>query len=161
MMERVNRILLNPTYKICISKISDFERTRRFCGHDMVHFMDVARLAYLFNLEENLKIEKELIYAAALLHDVGRFVQYENGTPHQTAGVPLAEKIMTECGFSGEEKRIILHAIANHRNPEVKKEKNLTGIIYRADKMSRSCFGCKAEAECNWSSEKKNLKIEY
>ena len=66
--------------------------TRIFCGHDMAHFLDVARLAYLFNLEENLKLEKEEIYTAALLHDVGRFVQYEDGTPHQLASLPHRQK---------------------------------------------------------------------
>ena len=161
MMERVNLILHNETYKTCLSKIADFERTRIFCGHDMAHFLDVARLAYLFNLEENLQIEKELIYAAALLHDVGRFVQYEDGTPHQLASLPLAEKILKVCGFSDEEMWEILRAIENHRNPEIRTEKSLSGIIYRADKLSRSCFGCKAENECDWSTKKKNLILEY
>ena len=76
MMERVNGILKDPLYRTCLSKIALFERDRIFCGHDMAHFLDVARLAYIFNLEENLGIEKEEIYTAALLHDVGRFVQY-------------------------------------------------------------------------------------
>ncbi len=161
MMERANRILTNQTYKSCLSKIEAFERTRVFCGHCMTHFLDVARLAYLFNLEEQLGIDKELIYAAALLHDVGRFVQYENGTPHQIAGLPLAEKILSECGFSTEEKQEILRAIENHRNSEIQQEKSLTGLLYRADKMSRSCFGCQAEPECNWSNQKKNLVLHY
>ena len=161
MMERVNRILWNPTYRTCLSKIADFERSRIFCGHDMAHFLDVARLAYLFNLEEQLGVEKELIYAAALLHDVGRFVQYEDGTPHQLASVPLAKKILSQCGFKIDEQFTILRAIENHRNPDIRQEKSLSGLIYRADKMSRSCFGCEAEAECDWSREKKNLDIQY
>ena len=61
-MERVNEILQDPLYRTCLSKIAFFERDRIFCGHDMAHFLDVARLAYLFNLEENLKLEKEEIY---------------------------------------------------------------------------------------------------
>ena len=50
MMERVNEILQDPLYRTCLSKIAFFERDRIFCGHDMAHFLDVARLAYLFNL---------------------------------------------------------------------------------------------------------------
>lgn len=161
MMERINRIIQNEKYRACLSKIADFERTRIFCGHDMTHFLDVARLAYLFSLEENLPVEKELIYAAALLHDVGRYVQYEDGTPHHLASLPLAEEIMGECGFSAKEKEEILRAIENHRNPAIREEKSLSGLIYRADKMSRSCFGCRAEKECDWSAEKKNLCLEY
>lgn len=161
MMERVNRILNNRIYQTCLSKTAAFERTRIFCGHDMAHFLDVARLAYLFNLEEELHIDKELIYAAALLHDVGRFIQYENGMPHQSAGLPLAEMIMEDCGFSKAEREEILHAIENHRNSGIAQEKNLAGILYRADKLSRNCFGCRAEKECDWSREKKNLTIQY
>lgn len=161
MMERANQILTNQTYQSCLSKIEEFEKTRIFCGHCMTHFLDVARLAYLFNLEEQLGIQKEWIYAAALLHDVGRFVQYENGTPHQIAGLPLAERILSECGFAEEEKREILRAIENHRNPDIQKERSLTGLLYRADKMSRCCFGCKAEKQCDWSTQKKNLILKY
>ena len=48
MMERVNGILKDPLYRTCLSKIALFERDRIFCGHDMAHFLDVARLAYIF-----------------------------------------------------------------------------------------------------------------
>ena len=56
-MERVNRILKNHTYQDCLQQIYRLEAGRIFCGHDMTHFLDVARLAYIFNLEENLQIE--------------------------------------------------------------------------------------------------------
>ncbi|BFL47070.1 HD domain-containing protein [Lactonifactor longoviformis] len=160
-MERVNRILQHPTYIDCLEKIRGYEEERIFCGHDMTHFLDVARLAYLFSLEEGLKIEKEWIYAAGLLHDIGRHVQYRDKTPHQKASVPIADGILTDCGFELEERRMILTAIIRHRDSTVQGEKNLAGIIYRADKMSRSCFGCQAEAQCDWSPEKKNLILKY
>ena len=115
-------------------------------------------------IARSLELEKEeqdLAWFTGLLHDVGRFVQYEDGTPHQLASLPLAEKLMVRHGYTEEEKARILRAIENHRNREIRDEKSLTGILYRADKMSRSCFGCKAEKECDWSAEKKNLIIEY
>ena len=115
----------------------------------------------IFNLEANQEISKERIYAAALLHDIGRHIQYENGTPHQIAGLPIAEQILTDCGFYPEEVKEILYAIENHRNKEMLKRNDLAGILYRADKMSRCCFGCRAEKECNWSTEKKNMEIQY
>ena len=105
--------------------------------------LDVARLAWIFNLEANQEISKERIYAAALLHDIGRHIQYENGTPHQIAGLPIAEQILTDCGFYPEEMKEILYAIENHRNKEMLKRDDLAGILYRADKMSRCCFGCR------------------
>ena len=138
-MDRVNQILQHHMYRECLAQIRKFEQERIFCGHDMSHFLDVARLAHLFNLEEGLKIDREKIYAAALLHDVGRHIQYMDGTPHQEAGVPLAAKILEECGFEEDEQEEILAAVLSHRDKNVREEKNLAGIIYRADKMSRAC----------------------
>ena len=64
-MDRVNRILHNPKYRECVEKNRKYEEERIFCRHDMSHFLDVARLSWIENLEKGLGIEKELIYAAA------------------------------------------------------------------------------------------------
>ena len=84
-MERVNQILQHTLYQSCRRQIDEKEKDRIFCGHDMGHLLDVARLAWIFNLEANQEISKERIYAAALLHDIGRHIQYENGTPDRRA----------------------------------------------------------------------------
>lgn len=160
-MNRVNRILTNEKYKMHLEKISAAEETRLFCCHNMGHFLDVARIAMQLNAEEELGISKELIYATALLHDIGRHVQYADGTPHEKASVILAPEILEECDFKREEQEIILAAIGNHRNKKIAGEKSLSGIIYRADKLSRACFCCQAERECDWSKSKKNLYLEY
>ncbi len=160
-MDRVNRIIQHNTYRGCLQEIQRLEAGRIFCGHDMAHFMDVARLAYIFNLEEELGISKELLYGAALLHDVGRHIQYLEGIPHERAGVPIAMDILRDCGYSEQERQTISEAIASHRDRTVMGEASLRGLLYRADKMSRACYGCRAEKECDWSAQKKNLKIEY
>ena len=54
---------------------------------------------------------------------------------------------------------MIVDAIRNHRNKEIAREKTLRGVLYRADKMSRGCFCCQAEQECDWAVEKKNLEL--
>jgi uncharacterized protein len=160
-MKRVQKIMAHPFYRECVEKIAGYEKEREFCGHDMVHFLDVARIAMLFNLEENRKpIRKDWIYGAALLHDIGRFVQYENGTDHAKASAELAPKILKDCGYSKEEIQIITEAIANHRNKKVKNGSDLNGILYRADKASRPCYGCLMEPQCDWKRKKKNLKLE-
>ncbi len=158
-MDRVNRILKHKTYQECLRQIRELEAERIFCGHDMTHFLDVARLAYIFSLEDGIAVEKELIYAAALLHDVGRHIQYLDGTPHQEAGAPIAAEILADCGFTERERKEILTAIIRHRDQTVRGERSLAGLIYRGDKASRGCFGCPAEAQCDWSDEKKNLVL--
>ena len=158
-MERVNRILAHPLYRDCLAKTGEWERERIFCGHGMAHLLDVARLAWIFNLEQGLGIERERVYAAALLHDIGRHVQYEKGVPHQEAGLPIAEEILKDCAFDDGERQEILAAIRSHRDVSVRDKADLQGLLYRADKMSRSCFGCDAEPMCDWSREKKNFVL--
>ena len=104
---------------------------------------------------------QEWIYAAALLHDCGKHEQYENGIPHEQASARIAPEILKACGFNDEETGVIVTAISKHRDPEAAKEKNLNGILYRADKASRACFACDAEKDCNWKDGKKNLTIKY
>lgn len=158
-MIRVNRILQNPVYRECLTKNEEAERHRSFCHHDMPHFMDVARIGQLLNLEEGTGISGELIYAAALVHDIGRYVQYENGAPHERASAALAPDILKASGFDDNETSVIIDAVLHHRDASVKEERNLRGVLYRADKMSRPCYYCKAESICDWSKEKKNMDI--
>ena len=75
-MERINEISDHPLWKLHIEQLKEAEKDRIFCKHGIEHLLDVARIAYIENLEENCDISKEMIYAAALLHDIGRFLQY-------------------------------------------------------------------------------------
>ncbi len=160
-MERVNRILENKKYRDYLQKNKAAEEGRIFCCHNMEHFLDVARIAYILCLEEKLAVSKEKIYAAALLHDIGRHVQYMDGTPHEKASALLAEDILRECDFVKSERNEILQAIREHRNAEIVTDNGLAGLLYKADKASRACFSCKAEHLCNWRAEKKNLQVKY
>lgn len=158
-MERINQICAHPLWRESVEKIQELERDRVFCGHDRAHFLDVARLAYIEALERGLSLSRELIYAAALLHDIGRHLQYLEGTPHDQASAALARQILTDCGFSNEERAAVIAAILRHRDPETKNGQDLAGVLYRADKRSRACLFCAAQAECSWSQDKKNLTL--
>lgn len=154
-MERVNKICNHSLWKRCLSEIQKLEEDREFCKHDVIHFLEVARIAYIENLEKKLGISQEMIYASALLHDIGRHKQYLEGIDHDKASVELAEEILSDCGFSKEEREVIENAIASHRNSKTASQDNLAGILYRADKKSRNCLFCAACEACNWSAEKK------
>lgn len=160
-MERIDKILHNRLFEENVEKNAAAEVDRHFCHHDMGHFLDVARIGWIINLEEGLGLDRELIYAAALLHDIGRHDQYAEGTPHEMASAQRAREILEECGFEDRETREILEAIASHRDDCVAGEPSLRGLLYRADKASRPCFCCKAEQECNWKGSRKNLKVLY
>lgn len=160
-MERIDRILENKKYQNYLRLNRQEEKERIFCRHDMGHFLDVARIGWILVLEEHLPIEKEIVYAAALLHDIGRYLQYREGQPHEKASAKLAPEILKECGFNESETDIIIEAIEKHRDKNAQEEENLNGILYRADKASRPCFACDVENLCDWKQGKKNKKIRY
>ena len=160
-MERANRILNHPDFLRLTEEIRVWEKERRFCGHGKGHLLDTARLAWILSEEEGKGLSRELVYAAALLHDIGRGAQYENGTPHEQAGAVLCMPILADCGFTEAEQEQIQYAIASHRDKVAAEKEPLADILYRADKGSRACYFCEVQAECKWSDEKKNLKRTY
>lgn len=164
-MKRVNKIYSHPLYRKALETIEQEEAQRKFCRHDMEHFLSVARLACLYSLREGAELEPSLIYGAALLHDIGRSLEYEEGIPHHEASVLLGEKILPECGYEPEEQALILEAIRCHRqSPQEKRRTNQSPLgeyLYRADKESRLCFSCRARSECKWPGDKQNLEIRF
>lgn len=162
-MNRINRIIRHPLWTGAMAQINELEKDRIFCSHDIDHLLHVARIAYIESLEKNLNIShnisKEMIYASALLHDIGRGMQYEQNVPHDLASVAIARTILPECGFSHDEMTEIVNAIAAHRDEDTAGFEDLRGLIYRADKLSRNCFSCPAEGECNWDDTRKNRTI--
>ena len=114
-MENIDRIIHHPLFRMSMKKIGECEKDREFCCHGISHSLDVARMAYIVNLEQHLGFSKEMIYGAALLHDIGRWRQYEEDIPHEEAGAALAADILEDTSFSRNEIRQILEAIGSHR----------------------------------------------
>ena len=157
-LKKVNEILNNKKYKEYLKKLEELESTREFCRHNMEHFLDVSRIAYIINLEEGLGFSKDIIYAIGLLHDIGRVLEYEKGIQHHEGSVILSKIILDETSFTLEERNRILKAIDEHRQES---EDELSKLIYKSDKLSRNCFGCKVENKCYWPKKKKKKKIKY
>lgn len=155
-MDKVNKILNNKKYKELLEEISNIERDRIFCKHSLEHFLDVARIAYIQVLEKRLNYDKEVIYAIALLHDIGRVSQYKEGTPHNIASALIAKEILKDIDFTEKEKCQIIKCIEEHR---IGSNDRLSNIIYKSDKLSRNCFDCTAIKLCKWNDEKKNKEI--
>ncbi|MBZ9688340.1 HD domain-containing protein [Clostridium estertheticum] len=160
MNDKINLIIENHSFQYNLRKIESLEKQRRFCLHDMQHLLDVARIMYIISLENNFNIPKYMIYAAALLHDIGRGEEYENMIPHNIASVRIAKDILEQCEYDMQEIDDILDAIGDHRNNN-EKLNNLSYILYSSDKLSRNCAKCSAIYDCKWPVEKKNMKITY
>lgn len=160
-MERIDRIVSHEKYQAHLSKIGELEQERVFCKHQMEHFLSVARIAMLIKAEEELPVERELIYAAALLHDIGRGLQYQTGVPHERASAEIAAEILADCFFNEPEALEITQAILGHRDSKSAGLAGLSGLLYRADKLSRDCFCCGAKDECDKPLAARTLKINY
>ena len=162
-MQRIDNIINDKRFRTRIDVIRNEEKNRIFCRHGYDHILEVARLSYIFALEKGIigkdgLISKEVIYAAALLHDIGRFTDLEEKMDHRNAGPFIAEPILRDSGFSEVETELILDAIRRHGD-HTSDPDSLAGILYKADKASRECFICDAYDECNWPEEKKNHSL--
>lgn len=108
-MYRLNEVVHHWIYQDYYGRIKRLEKERIFCRHQMTHFLDVARIAYIKNLEENLGFEKDVIYTATVLHDIGKSFQYKWTIPHEVAGEKIAKEILTtlpeDAQFTEEEQQ--------------------------------------------------------
>lgn len=159
-MDRFNQLLQDDEVIAYYDRLAILEENRIYCRHGLNHALDVARIGYIMMLEmSDLVVSKEIFYVTALLHDLGRVMQYEQGTPHHEAGVLVAEKLLSKYAFTDKEKTDICQAIAAHRDAAGGTGFRLAEYLYLADKQSRNCFCCEAADSCNWSEEKKNYEL--
>lgn len=186
-MERVHRLLADEEYRQSIKKLEKLEQNRIFCHHGIEHLLTVARIAWIENLEEKLGLEKEEIYLAALLHDLGRVDEYERGIPHHEAGKKRAEYFLRKLEMPKTRQKEILRAIGEHRRSSRNRTSDgdrasvnraadgdrtsvnrtadpggkLAVLLAEADKSSRNCSYCQAYEACKWSEDEKNRLLRY
>lgn len=160
-MKKVTRILNHPLFIRELKIINLLEENRAYCKHNLNHFFDVARISYILLLERNIRIDKEVLYAFALLHDIGRAREYLLKRDHQVESAILAGEILRDCGYSNDEIETVIYSIKNHRSSQVLKMheiKTFVDITRKADQLSRKCFCCECSDYCNWPEDKKNLE---
>lgn len=108
---------------------------------------------------------RDVVYATALLHDMGRVAQYETGEPHHAAGQRYARELLgTLAGpvrFTASEIDAIACAVGAHRSGGVRAAASpavatLADLLRASDKAARACWSCPARATCCWQPEKMN-----
>ena len=163
-LPRVQAIWEHPVFQHEYRRLERLERDRVFCRHGMRHLLDTARIMWARNLELGCGVDREVIYAAALLHDVGKAGQYEGGEPHEVGGARIAARVLDslpdDLAFAPADREAILAAIRGHRRLR-EGAGMLERLLFQADKASRACFACPAVVRdaCSWPDEKKNLDI--
>ena len=157
-MKRAENILKSDSFIEAIRCIEQAEADRIYCRHGLAHLMDVARIGRMIACEKEIDLKIDVIYAAALTHDLGRALEYSEGT-HDQGSVIMAQKILPECGYNDAEIAMIVLAVAAHRMES--SGMPLAELLYEADKKSRLCFLCDAADTCKWPDEKKNDILVY
>lgn len=159
-MKNTNIIYSSSEYQKLLSELENFEKDRIFCKHDFRHFLDVARIMSIYLLENNMELNRDLVYTLSILHDIGRVDQYRDQTPHAEASYTRAKKFLEMTDFNDQEKSLILKTIKKHNTKDANDlESEFVKLFYKADKSSRECYACPARSQCYWSDEKKNLRI--
>lgn len=161
-MEYVNRLMENSRYKELLEQIEQYEKQRIYCKHGISHLLDVARIAYLLNLEYQLGLDKEVIYVTALLHDTGRLSQYQGGVNHEFAGASIGKELLEDIQYPTKQRGWIVDHILDHRQiVEQKDDATEENIIALADKLSRNCYSCKANDTCYWKEDKRTKEVRW
>lgn len=178
LMPRVNRIIQHASYDDYYVRNKRAEEERIFCRHGADHGLDVARIAYIFLLEGKIiesqnpivsapwekglstscrkglpidfghNVLKEIVYAAGILHDIGRWVEYETGDDHALVSARLATPILWDCGFVEKEIETITQGILEHRLKPEKTGSLLGQALALADDWARDCKNCASQSEC-------------
>lgn len=159
-MEQIDRILEHPDFIKYMELNEEAEKDREFCHHDLTHAVDVARTAYILVLENGYALSKELVYTAALLHDVGRWRQYRDNVDHAMESVVLSEPILKDIGIKEDDRKLILDAIGAHR-AKGEKSSLLGEVLYEADKACRLCVNCRVLKDCNRFDGLKKPELKY
>lgn len=169
-MKFSNKVIKHRIYKEFLTDIQALEKYRIYCCHGLEHAVDVARLAWIYYLEEecrnrietmgNPQEQRDMFYTAALLHDIGRVAQYRTGVHHSISGVAPAMEILQDIQVPEAWIKPILDVVSEHAQGALTAErKNLAYYITKADHDCRLCFACEAKESCKWTKEEKNEEL--
>ncbi len=123
--------------------------------------LTVSRLCYLLILESgNRFISRDMAYSAGLLHDIGRWKEYLDGSDHALTGALLAVPILERHGFKPQEIELITTAISRHRNKQqVKCNFSLVHALQNADLFSRPCLQCTIKEQCKLPGDRPTARL--
>jgi len=161
-MEFTNKILQHPEFHryIRLNAKAENEIKRDYCHHDLQHAIDVARVAYIISLENSLGLDKDIIYSAALLHDIAKWMQIRDGVDHALEGADLARKILDDIGMDSRSAQMVINAIRCHRVKD-SDDAPLSRVLYDADKTCRVCSLCDYIKDCKRFRDGQSPDLKY
>lgn len=158
-MSYIARLMALESYRQALTALERREADRIYCKHDLDHFLDVARITLLLCQAHNIEADRDSVYLAALMHDLGRLDRDE--ADHNVAGSVLAAQWLDAIGFPKDRQEVVLTLIEEHGWPGKKAPANLSEAFSLADSYSRACYYCPAADSCFWPPERKNTHPIY
>ena len=100
---KYQKILENDRYRQYLRMLNELEQNRSYCKHDLNHFLDVARICTITAYDHGIPADKDIIYGAGLLHDIGRCNPRVEG--HEENSAKIAKEILPEdlCAIMSNE----------------------------------------------------------
>lgn len=119
------------------SKIPDSERDSSVIW-ELKHSSGCCQIARI--LAQKRGLDMEIAETAALLHDIYVIVEGKY-SDHAAKGAPLAEKLLNEVGgFSPEQSKTIVEAIAQHSQKEVYSDNPYIELVKDVDVFDCSLY---------------------
>lgn len=120
------------------SRIIDFVRNMLSESNQGAHTLDHTMRVFslCLRLSEGLQVNRRVLEAASLLHDIGRPQEISTGISHSIVSGQMSRGILTETGYSEREIEQVVAAIRTHRFSEGIEPTSLEGeILSDADKI--------------------------
>jgi uncharacterized protein len=120
------------------SRILDYARKELSKSNQGAHTLDHTMRVHSLSLQlsEGLAVNRRVLGAAALLHDIGRPREAETQTSHSITSGEMGRDILAEIGYSDSEIKQVASAIRTHRFSEGIRPTSLEGeILSDADKL--------------------------
>ena len=105
-------------------------------GHGILHILEVIRRSFALNQNLNLELDKNMIYAIASCHDLGKYIDSDI---HEkiAAGIFIKDNNMKQF-FDDEQRITIKEAIEDHRSSKKDHPRTKYGeLISSADRNTR------------------------
>ncbi len=127
---------VNPRLKKYIEENILTQYNKNDKGHGILHILEVIRRSFALNQNLNLGLDKNMIYAIAAYHDLGKYI---NSDIHEKiAAESFYEDENMKKFFTDEQRLTIKEAIEDHRSSKEDHPRSKYGeLISSADRNTR------------------------
>lgn len=111
--------LLTPPATI-LTRVAEAHAVERLSPVMLEHSRRTYAFGAALGVVKGIAVDRELLYAAALLHDVGLPVGAANGADFTLASAAVARQIADDVGLAPSAAEVVASAITLHHSPDVR-----------------------------------------